>query len=118
MAHKPKNAAPCAHFHPNSLSCYRQTGADCENCPHIITLGGRDFCGYCPGRTSPHQVVRGQMWLDADPGKRCISCARYTKGLSSAICEPCLVSKDLTYHTYDPWFSGNVQIIIKEEAIE
>lgn len=57
-------------------------GGKFEACKHIVKIGNQFYCGYCPGRCSLHQIIRGQAG--------CLFCKHSTKNLNSAKCLPCL----------------------------
>ena len=55
---------------------------DSTKCEYLVRFGKQEYCGYCPPRCTPHQVVRSQAG--------CLFCKYVTKSLSSNKCFSCL----------------------------
>lgn len=68
--------------YPNTKACYTQEGANCTKCKHVVWFGKQAYCGYCPARCGPHQVIKS----------KCIWCKHYTLSLTAKMCVDCLSS--------------------------
>lgn len=58
---------------------------DYSKCKYIIKFGKQEYCGFCPPRCSPHQIVKSQAG--------CIFCKHYTKDIDNLKCFYCLCSE-------------------------